>query len=81
MKIKHNQEIDFNLCESNEEAIKSEAWRLWLITVLRSVYSNKEASKYVELLDLKKQNNQPARNNIHINLKYYFYWVFYNKYR
>jgi hypothetical protein len=51
MKIKHNQEIDFNLCESNEEAIKSEAWRLWLITVLRSVYSNKEASKYVELLD------------------------------
>ena len=51
MKIKHNQETDFNLCESNEEAIKSEAWKLWLITVLRSVYSNKEVNKYIELLD------------------------------
>jgi hypothetical protein len=49
--IEQNQETDFNLCKSNEEAIKSKAWRLWLITVLKLVYSNKEASKYVELWD------------------------------
>lgn len=74
-----SKKLDFSFFESNTQVINSNAWKIWLIHVLRTIYPHKEANNYSklirkllnyeqlnkqELIEIKEVLNNPELKNI-----------------